>query len=81
MKQRVLGIILSILGISGLIVLTIDFMNGGGTARNVIELFLFALAGAIFFFGGLFVHHRASEFSRSLQQGPSPLLRQPDGTM
>ena len=65
MKKGVLGIILSILGILSLISITIDFMSGGTTARNVISLFGCALLGAGLFFAGLMVHYRASGVTES----------------
>lgn len=59
MKKEVLGIILSIVGILSLIFITIDFMTGGTSARNVVTLFSCAFLGAILFFGGLMLHHKA----------------------
>ncbi len=52
MEKRVLGIILSILGIIGLIMAAVNFMNGGG-AKNVKEIVIYAVLGAIFFFAGI----------------------------
>ena len=53
MKKGTLGIILSSLGILGLIFVTFDFMSGGSSAKNVTGLFLYTIAGAILFFGGI----------------------------
>lgn len=52
MEKRILGIILSLLGIAGLILAGYNFMNGSGT-RNIKEIVLYGVLGAIFFFAGI----------------------------
>ena len=52
MEKRVMGIILSILGIVGLVLAGYNFMNGSG-ARNIKEIVLYGVLGAIFFFSGI----------------------------
>ena len=52
MEKRVMGIILSILGIAGLILAGFNFMNGSGT-RNFKEIIIYGVLGAIFFFAGI----------------------------
>ena len=51
-EKRVLGIILSLLGVIGLIMAAVNFMNGGG-AKNVKEIIIYGILGAIFFFAGI----------------------------
>ena len=46
------GIILTVLGIIGLILAGYNFMNGGGT-KNMKEIIMYGLLGAIFFFSGI----------------------------
>ena len=53
MEKRVLGIILSLLGVGGLIYAGIIFMNGGTGERNIKSLILTGVLGAIFFFAGI----------------------------
>ena len=53
MEKRVLGIILSILGVVGLIYAGISFMNGGTGERNIKAIVFAGLLGAIFFFAGV----------------------------
>ena len=53
MEKRVLGIILSIVGIIGLIIAAISIINGSGSNRGVKEILVFGILGAIFFFAGL----------------------------
>jgi len=53
MEKRVLGIILSILGIAGLIMAAVNFMQGGGGMKNIKEILIFGILGAIFFFAGI----------------------------
>ena len=51
MEKRILGIILSVLGIAGLVYAGIVFMNGGA---NLAKTLIFAGGlGAIFFFAGI----------------------------
>ena len=52
MEKRMFGIILTVLGIIGLILAGYNFMNGGGT-KNVKEIVMYGLLGAIFFFAGI----------------------------
>ncbi|MEJ7737918.1 MAG: hypothetical protein WKF97_10865 [Chitinophagaceae bacterium] len=52
MEKRVLGIILSLLGIVGLIMAAVNFMNGGG-GKNIKEIIIYGVLGAIFFFAGI----------------------------
>lgn len=49
MEKRVIGIILILLGIAGLILGAVNFMNGGSGARNIKEILIFFTLGAIFF--------------------------------
>jgi uncharacterized membrane protein len=53
MEKRILGIILSLLGVAGLIYAAISFMNGGSGERNVKAIIVSAIVGAIFFFAGI----------------------------
>jgi uncharacterized membrane protein len=53
MEKRVLGIILSIVGIIGLIIAAISIINGSSSNRGVKEILVFGILGAIFFFAGI----------------------------
>ena len=53
MEKRVLGMILTLLGIGGLIAAAVYFMNGGQGTRNIKAIVTFALLGAIFFGAGI----------------------------
>jgi hypothetical protein len=53
MEKRVLGIILSIVGIIGLIIAAISIINGTGSNKGVKEVLVFGILGAIFFFAGI----------------------------
>lgn len=53
MEKRILGIILSIVGIAGLIMAAIGFMNGGDSSRHIKSIVVYGLLGAIFFFAGI----------------------------
>lgn len=52
MEKRIMGILLSVLGIVGLILAGINFMNGSGT-KNLKEIFIYGILGGIFFFAGI----------------------------
>jgi hypothetical protein len=51
--ERLLGIVLSILGITGLILAVFNFMKEGRDTMSILEIFLYGVLGAIFFFGGI----------------------------
>ena len=53
MEKRVIGIILTFLGIAGLILGAVNFMNGGAGTRNIKEIVIYFILGAIFFFAGI----------------------------
>ena len=53
MEKRVLGIILSLLGVGGLIYAGVSFMNGGTGDRNIKAIIFTGIIGAIFFFAGI----------------------------
>ncbi|MBC7830275.1 MAG: hypothetical protein H7122_21200 [Chitinophagaceae bacterium] len=53
MEKRVLGIVLSILGVAGLIYAGITFMNGGSSNQNIKAIIFSGVLGAIFFFAGI----------------------------
>jgi uncharacterized membrane protein len=53
MEKRLLGIILSILGVAGLILAGVYFMNNSHGEKNIKAIALFGLLGIIFFFAGI----------------------------
>ena len=53
MEKRILGIILTLLGVVGLITAAIYFMNGGKAAHNIKAIIMYGLLGAIFFAAGI----------------------------
>ena len=53
MEKRVLGIVLSVLGIVGLIYAGFAFMNGDADTRNLKVIIFAGVLGAIFFFSGI----------------------------
>lgn len=53
MEKRVLGILLSILGIAGLLYAGISFMNGGTGERNIKAIIFTGVLGVIFFGAGI----------------------------
>jgi len=53
MEKRILGIILSLLGVVGLILAAINFMNTGGGTKSVKTIIVYSILGAVFFFAGI----------------------------
>ena len=51
--KRVFGIILTLLGIAGLIYFAVLFMESTGAARQIKSLVVYGVLGAIFFFTGI----------------------------
>ena len=51
--KRLFGIILTVLGIAGLIYAAVLFMNGGSGSGQVKSLIVYGVLGAIFFFTGI----------------------------
>ena len=53
MGKRILGIVLSIVGIIVLILAAFAFMNGGEEARNIKRITINSLVAAVLFFVGI----------------------------
>lgn len=53
MEKRIFGIILTLLGIAGLIYAGIVFMNGGSGVKNIKSIIFSGILGAIFFSAGI----------------------------
>lgn len=53
MEKRVLGIILSLLGVVGLIYAGIYFLQGGAETKNIKAIIFAGVLGAIFFIAGI----------------------------
>lgn len=53
MEKRVLGIILTLVGVVGLILAGVNFMNGGANMHNIKQIIMYGVLGAIFFFAGI----------------------------
>jgi len=53
MEKRILGIILSIIGVAGLILAAVQFANGVSGGRSIRTTLIYAILGAIFFFAGI----------------------------
>jgi len=51
--KRTFGIILTVLGIAGLIYAAVVFMDAKGTESQIKTLIVYGLLGAIFFFTGI----------------------------
>jgi len=53
MEKRLLGILLTLLGITGLILAGVNFMKNSQGTRSIKEIILFGLLGTVFFFAGI----------------------------
>ena len=53
MEKRVFGIILTVLGVVGLIMAGVNFLHGSNNTYNVKEITIYGILGLIFFFAGI----------------------------
>jgi len=53
MEKRVIGFILTLLGVAGLITAGVYFMQGGASNTAVKSIILFGILGLLFFFAGV----------------------------
>ena len=53
MEKRIIGFILTILGIAGLITAGVFFMQGGASNTTVKSIMLYGILGLLFFFAGV----------------------------
>ncbi len=51
--KRVFGVILTVLGIAGLIYAAMLFMDGSGGGRQIKALAVYGILGGVFFFTGI----------------------------
>ncbi|MEO6694491.1 MAG: hypothetical protein ABIY50_00265 [Ignavibacteria bacterium] len=52
MEKRIFGIVLLILGIAGLVLAATNFMYDGTGQKNIKEILIYGILGAMFFFVG-----------------------------
>lgn len=62
--KRTFGVILTVLGIGGLIYFAYIFMAASGTERQVKALIVYGLLGAVFFFTGISLIRNTSDDAR-----------------
>lgn len=53
MEKRVIGVILTIIGVVGLILAATNFVNNGSGMREVKSIVVYGILGLIFFFAGI----------------------------
>jgi uncharacterized membrane protein len=53
MEKRVLGIVLTILGILGLVMAAVSFVNGASGTHDIKAITVYAILGLLFFFAGI----------------------------
>ncbi|MBW8688041.1 hypothetical protein [Chitinophaga rhizophila] len=53
MEKRVIGMLLTFLGIAGLIMGAVSFMNSSGGTKSIKGIIIYSILGAIFFFAGI----------------------------
>jgi len=53
MEKRIFGIVLTILGIVGLVMCAMTFVETSGNTRNVKVMLVYGILGIIFFFAGI----------------------------
>lgn len=63
--KRTFGVILTILGIAGLIYAAVVFMDARGTSAQIKTLIVYGVLGAIFFFTGIGLIRSTADDARS----------------
>lgn len=53
MEKKIFGIILTALGIVGIIMGGINFLQGGNQTQNIKEILTYGIIGLVFFFAGI----------------------------
>lgn len=53
MEKKVFGVILTVLGIAGLIAAAMSFVNSSGGSYNIKMITVYGILGLIFFFSGI----------------------------
>ena len=53
MEKKIFGIILTILGIAGLVAAAVNFVNSSGGTYNIKMITVYGILGLIFFFTGV----------------------------
>ena len=53
MERKILGTVLLVLGVCGLIVAGMVFVNGNGSMQNIIHTIIYIISGSALFFTGL----------------------------
>jgi hypothetical protein len=53
MEKRIFGIILTLLGIGGLIAAAMNFVDTGGGVKDMKMIAVYGILGAVFFFAGI----------------------------
>lgn len=53
MEKRLIGIILTLLGVAGLIIAGYFFMNSGTGTRDIKSIIMYGVLGLIFFLAGI----------------------------
>lgn len=74
--KRTFGVILTILGIVGLIYAAVLFLNEKGTANQIKTLAVYGILGAIFFFTGIGLIRTTADDARSAVDGPRTVHRE-----
>ena len=64
MEKRIFGIILTVLGIIGLIMAAKEFIDGGNGNTGIRATIVYAVLGAVFFFAGIGLVRSTREIKR-----------------
>ncbi|HEX8356318.1 MAG TPA: hypothetical protein VF610_02855 [Segetibacter sp.] len=53
MEKKIFGVILTLIGIAGLIAAAVNFVNSSSGSYNIKSILVYGILGAIFFFSGI----------------------------
>lgn len=65
MEKRVIGVILTILGIIGLIMAATNFVNNSDSTYNMKAIAMYGILGLIFFFAGIGLIRSTKDVSKN----------------
>jgi uncharacterized membrane protein len=68
MEKRIFGIILTLLGIVGLIAAAMQFVETSGGARNIKMICVYGILGAVFFFAGIGLIRSTKDIKKSNEE-------------
>lgn len=68
MEKRIFGIVLTLLGIGGMIMAAMNFVNGGNGNAGIRAIIVYGILGAVFFFAGVGLIRNTKDVKKSNEE-------------